>query len=115
MIQKTTWCRYKQIDTFLELMSLRTSLGSANNNTMSFTMVLEAVTRPFVVVHSQLPGWRDNKDTCALFRREARLSEQLNSWHHVRQSFAAASLSGTKNVTAVQNMRDSARLDLRGL
>lgn len=51
MVKETAWCGYKQVYSFLQLMCLRTSLRSADDNTVGLIVMLKEITSPFIVMH----------------------------------------------------------------
>ena len=55
-------------------MGLTTALGTANDNTMRFTVVLEAVTGPLVIMHGKFARWCDDQYSSALFWRKMSLA-----------------------------------------
>ncbi len=95
-------------------MSLRTSLGSTNDYTMRFVVVLQTVPGPLVIVHGELSRGGDNEHSGSLFGGEARSSQKLNSRHHVSKGLSTARLGSTQHVAPIQNVGNGACLDLCG-
>ena len=115
MIQKTSWCCYEKVDSFLKLMSLLASLCTSNDDSVRLSMVLKTVLGPLVVMHSELSCRCDDEDTSALLRCEMRAAEQLDSWYHVRQCLTTACLGGTENIATIKDVRDGTSLNLGSL
>ncbi len=78
-------------------------------------MILEAVSGPLVIMHGQLTSRSDDQHTGSLLGCEVRFTQHFNCRDHVGQSFTAACLSCTKDVSTVEHVRDRTRLDLRRL
>ena len=114
MVEETTWCCDQKVDSFLELVGFTAAFGSTNHDSVRFAMVLETVTCPFVVMHGKLTRRSNDQHTSTLFGSEMRLSEQLNSRHHIGKCLATACLGCTEHISTVQDVRDSSGLDLCG-
>ena len=93
MIEKTAWGCNEQVDALLQLVGLRTSLCSTNDNTVSFVVILEAITGPLVIVHGKLSRWGDDENSCSILWLETSSSQELNSWNHVGERLTAARLA----------------------
>ena len=111
VVEKAPRSGHKQIDSFLELVGLLTSLGPSDHHTVRFPMILETVSGPLVVMHGQFPGRCYDQHTCPLLRGEVGLTKHLHGWNHVRQCLTTACLGGTKHVTSVQHVWDGPCLD----
>ena len=79
---------------------------------MRLIMILEKISGPLVVMHSKFSRGRYDKYIRALLGCKGSAAQQFNGGHHIHESFCAASLRCTEDVTSVQNVSICACFDL---
>ena len=115
MIQQTAWSSHQQVDSFLELVSLCTSLSSTDDQTMRLVVILEEVPSPFVVLHSQLSCRSDDEDSGSILWLEMSLTKQLNRRSQVCKCLTRACLGCSKYVSTRHDVRNRPSLYLRAV
>lgn len=96
-------------------MSFRATFRTADNHTVSFAVVLKAVTGPLVIVHGEFSSRSNHQNTGSLLRRKTGSSEEFNSGHHISECLTTAGLGSSKDITTVEDVGNRSRLDLGGL
>ena len=79
VIQEPSRGGNEQVHSFLQLVCLSASLSTADNHTMGLVVILQKISRPFIILHRQLSSWGNHKHTCSILRGEVGLSEKFNS------------------------------------
>ena len=93
-------------------MSLTTALGTANDDTMRFTVVLKAITGPLVIMHGKFARWCDDQYSSALFWRKMSLAQELHSGYHIGKRLSTTGLRSSQDIAPVEHVRNRACLNL---